>query len=63
MKLLTLIVVFSLAATLLPAQEPSSPVNLNVTPSSLTLEVGNTSTLSALVTDANGQSIDDATVV
>ena len=63
MKLLTLIVVFSLATTLLPAQEPSSPVNLNVTPGSLTLEVGNTSTLSALVTDANGQSIDDATVV
>ena len=63
MKLLTLIVVFSLAATLLPAQEPSSPVNLNVTPGSLTLEVGNTSTLSALVTDASGQSIDDATVV
>ena len=48
MKLLTLTLVFSLAATILPAQEPPSPVNLDVTPGSLTLEVGNTSTLSAL---------------
>jgi len=62
-KLLTLTLVFSLVATILPAQAPSSPSNLDVTPGSLTLEVGATTMLSALVTDSNGQSIDEATVV
>ena len=63
MKLLTLTLGFSLAPSILPAQDSSSPAHLDVTPRSLTLEVGATTMLSALVTDSNGQSIDDATVV
>jgi len=47
----------------LGAQEPSEQWTLEISPSSLTLEVGNRQTLTATVRDGEGEHVEDATVV
>ena len=47
----------------LAAQEPSDDWTLEIEPGQLTLEVGGTQTLTAIVRDRDGQAVEDATVV
>ena len=47
----------------LAAQEPSDNWTLEIEPGQLTLEVGGTQTLTAIVRDRDGQAVEDATVV
>ena len=47
----------------LTAQEPSEHWTLEVEPGQLTLEVGETQTLTAIVRDLDGRAVEDATVV
>jgi len=47
----------------LTAQEPSEDWTLEVEPGQLTLEVGETQTLTAVVRDRDGQTVEDATVL
>lgn len=56
------VVVFVLVAASVFAQEPAEPGKLIVEPDELTLEVGETATLTATVEDANGNAVDRAVV-
>ncbi len=65
MRFRRLVIIFLALTRCVPltAQEPSEDWTLEVEPGQLTLEVGETQTLTAVVRDRDGQTVEDATVL